>query len=51
VGPGRPLLAGPFYIEYRSFGVARFLLIKYTKKRKSIPNYHKIYQMVIKFIK
>jgi hypothetical protein len=29
--------------------VARFLLVQNTKTGKNIPNYHKMYQMTIKY--
>jgi hypothetical protein len=30
-------------------GVARFFLVRYTKTRKNIPNFHKIYQLSKKY--
>jgi hypothetical protein len=37
---------GGFLQSFLSSRVARFFLIKYTKKVKNIPNYHKITQRV-----
>jgi hypothetical protein len=35
--------------EFESIVAARFFLVQRTKTGKNIPNYHKIYDMMIKY--